>query len=74
MPSRNKNKKIDVYTKNNNQFLHSIGDIRYNDFSSYCVIYNTQYANERRRLYHIRHKNGINIVNSKQYLSANILW
>ena len=67
-----KNKKIDVYTINN-EFLQSIGDIRYNDYPHYCIIYNKKYADERKRLYHIRHKNGINIVNSKQYLSANIL-
>ena len=71
--SKNTNKKIDVYTINN-QFLHSIGDIRYNDYPSYYIIYNKQYADERRRLYHIRHKKGINIINSKQYLSANLLW
>ena len=71
--SKNTNKKIDVYTINN-EFLHSIGDIRYNDYPNYCIIYNKQYADERRRLYHIRHKKGINIINSKQYLSANLLW
>ena len=72
--SKDKNKKIDVYTINND-FLHSIGDIRYNDYPNYCIIYNNkQYADERKRLYHIRHQKGINIINSKQYLSANLLW
>ena len=73
--SKNKGKKIDVYTINN-EFLHSIGDIRYNDYPSYLSTstYNKQYADERKRLYHIRHQKGINIINSKQYLSANLLW
>ena len=71
--SKNKGKKIDVYDIDDN-FLHSIGDIRYNDYPSYLLIYNKQYADERKRLYNIRHKQGINIVNSKQYLSANLLW
>ena len=71
--SKNKGKKIDVYTINN-EFLHSIGDIRYNDHQSYLSTYNKQYADERKRLYHIRHQKGINIINSKQYLSANLLW
>ena len=71
--SKNKGKKIDVYDINN-KFLHSIGDIRYNDYPNYCIVYNKQYADERKRLYHIRHKKNINIVNSKQYLSANLLW
>ena len=71
--SKNKGKKIDVYDINN-EFLHSIGDIRYNDYPSYLSTYNKQYADERKRLYHIRHQKGINIINSKQYLSANLLW
>ena len=71
--SKNKNKKIDVYNIDN-IFLHSIGDILYNDYPNYCIVYNKKYADERKRLYHIRHKKGINIINSKQYLSANLLW
>ena len=71
--SKNKNKKIDVYTINN-EFLHSIGDIRYNDYPSYLSTYNKDYADERKRLYHIRHQKNIKVINSKQYLSANLLW
>ena len=71
--SKNKNKKIDVYTINN-IFLHSIGDIKYNDYPSYLSTYNKQYADERRRLYHIRHQKNINVIKSKQFLSANLLW
>ena len=72
-PSKNKNKKIDVYT-HDGKFLHSIGDILYNDYARYIEMYNLDYANKRRELYHKRHQKGINIVNSKQYLSARILW
>ena len=71
--SKNKGKKIDVYDINN-EFLHSIGDIRYNDYPNYCIVYNKKYADERKRLYHIRHQKNINVINSKQYLSANLLW
>ena len=71
--SKNKNKKIDVYDIND-VLIHSIGDIRYNDYPNYCIVYSKIYADERRRLYYIRHKKGINIINSKQYLSANLLW
>ena len=72
-PSKNKNKKIDVYT-HNNEFLHEIGNILYNDYARYIEMYNLIYANKKRDLYHKRHQKGINIVNSKQYLSARILW
>ena len=71
--STRKNKKIDVYDAHNN-YINSIGNINYNDFGSYLALYNIEYANRRRVLYHNRHKKGINIINSKQYLSANILW
>ena len=71
--SKNKNKKIDVYNFDN-EFINSIGDIRYNDYPNYCIQYNKEYANERRRLYHIRHQKNMNVINSKQYLSGNLLW
>ena len=71
--STDKNKKIDVFTKDG-KFLHSIGDILYNDYARYIEMYNLAYANKRRELYLNRHKKGIDIVNSKQYLSAKILW
>ena len=72
-PSINKNKKIDVFSNSGN-FISSIGDIRYNDYANYCIVDNKQYADERKRLYHIRHQKNINVINSKQYLSANLLW
>ena len=72
-PSKNKDKKIDVFT-HDGEFICSIGDILYNDFSRYIEMYDLTYANKRRELYHKRHQKGINIVNSKQYLSARILW
>ena len=72
-PSKNKDKKIDVFT-HDGKFICSIGDILYNDFSRYIEMYDLTYANKRRELYHKRHQKGINIVNSKQYLAARILW
>ena len=71
--STRKNKKIDVYDAQNN-YINSIGNINYNDYGSYLRIYGQIHADERRKLYHNRHKKGIEIVNSKQYLSAKILW
>ena len=65
-------KKLDVYK--DNVYINSIGDSRYLDYPNYIRVYGQIYANERKRLYHIRHKKGIEIVNSKQYLAANILW
>ena len=70
--SKNKLKKIDVYK--DNLFLNSIGDIRYNDFPHYCIIYNKEYANKRKILYHNRHKKNSDVKYSKQWLALNLLW
>ena len=53
-PSKNPKKKVDVYR--NDVFLHSIGAIGYKDYSQYLKEKGREFADERRRLYHIRHK------------------
>lgn len=55
VPSTNPKKKIDVYQ--DNKKIASIGDIRYKDYPTYLRENGKEYADERRRLYHIRHKN-----------------
>ena len=70
--SKNKLKKIDVYR--DNVYISSIGDIRYNDFPHYCIIYNKEYADKRKLLYHNRHKKNADVKYSKQWLSLHLLW
>ena len=70
--SKNKLKKIDVYK--DNIFLNSIGDSRYNDYPHYCIIYNKEYADKRKLLYHNRHKKNSDVKYSKQWLALNLLW
>jgi hypothetical protein len=53
-PSVKKNKKIDVFR--DGVRVASIGDIKYSDYPHYILSHGLSYANERRRLYHIRHK------------------
>jgi len=53
-PSKHKGKKIDVYK--NGEFLHSIGALNMMDYPSYLEKEGKQKAEERRRLYHLRHK------------------
>ena len=65
-------KKLDVYK--DNVYLASIGDSRYNDYGSYCILFNKEYANERKRLYHNRHKKNSDVKYSKQWLALNLLW
>ncbi len=69
-PSKIKNKKIDVYL--NNKLVASIGDIRYNDYPSYLLI-DKKLAEERRRLYKLRHEKDLNNY-GKGYYEYHILW
>ncbi len=55
-PSFNAKKKIDVYDLNQN-YLFSGGAKGYGDFSTFLKEKGKAFADERRRLYHIRHKN-----------------
>ena len=67
-PSQSKNKKIDVFK--DNKKIVSIGDTRYMDYPSYLAIDKTL-ANERRRLYKIRHKNDKNLAG---FYANKLLW
>ena len=74
--SNMKNKKYKVIIYKNEEKIKTVhfGDSRYNDFIEYNKI-NSKLANERKRLYLLRHKND----NDNNYLIAsfwakNILW
>ncbi len=69
-PSSNKLKKIDVYK--DNKKIATIGDIRYFDYPNYILKKGIEYANERRRLYKLRHKKDKNFKNG--YYADKILW
>ena len=64
-PSHNPSKKIDVFK--DGEFISSIGAIGYMDYPYYIQYYGKKYADERRRLYHIRHR-------SDNSYSSVILW
>jgi len=68
VPSTRKNKKLDVYK--DDHFLASIGDDRYNDFHTYLKNNGKAFAEERRRLYYLRHKR----ETIKENLSKILLW
>jgi len=69
-PSVKKSKKIDVYK--DNKKIASIGDIRFFDFQSYLETKGKKYAEQRRNLYKIRHKNDIN--KGAGFYANKILW
>jgi hypothetical protein len=67
-PSSTKNYKLDVYK--DNKYLTSIGDRDYKDYAIYLEERGEEYANERRRLYKLRHKkDGV-----RERLASAILW
>jgi hypothetical protein len=76
-PSKKKNKKIDVFQldkkKNENIYICSIGSIDYKDYPTYLQE-DKKLAEERRRLYYIRHKNDAYIKGTPGYYAAKILW
>ena len=68
--STNKKKKIDVF-KNNNK-IASIGAIGYNSYPEYIIKKGLSYANQKKKLYKIRHKNDLNSKNG--FYANKILW
>ena len=68
-PSTNNKKKIDVYK--DGKKIASIGDKQYKDYPTY-LLEDKALANERRRLYKIRHKNDLN--KGAGYLANKLLW
>ena len=70
--SKNKKKKIDVYRKS--EKLASIGAIDYLDYPTYINNKGKQYADERRRLYKIRHSKDLKVKDSPGYFANKLLW
>jgi hypothetical protein len=71
-PSTNKKKKIDVFK--GNKKIASIGSITNKDYPTYLNETTKSYADERRRLYKLRHKNDINNKNGNGFFANRILW
>ena len=69
-PSVYKNKKIDVFK--NDVKIASIGAINYLDYPTYIETKGKKYADERRKLYRLRHKKDIN--EGAGFYANKILW
>lgn len=72
-PSKKKFKKIDIFDYNN-QYIMSIGDTRYNDWKSYIKEKGQEYADNRRRLYKIRHERNRHKDGTAAYYADQLLW
>ena len=71
-PSKIKNKKIDVIY--NGDVIASIGDVRFLDYPNHIKKNGLEYANNRRRLYWIRHAKDIKKIGSAGFWAAVLLW
>jgi hypothetical protein len=71
-PSTNKSKKIDVFK--NGQKIASIGAMGYKDYDIHLKESGRAYADERRRLYKIRHKDNRNKIGTPGFFADRILW
>ena len=63
---------IDVFK--NGKKVASVGAIGYGDYPTYLKTKGKAYADERRRLYKIRHKNNRTKRNSNGYYADKLLW
>ena len=68
-PSIKGNFKLDVYSKG--RLIASVGDKRYADYAVYKETKGLAYAEERRRLYMLRHKNDKSL---RGLLALFLLW
>jgi|TARA_R100000149_G_C5824560_1_gene102514 hypothetical protein len=72
-PSSVKGKKIDVFNKKGKK-IASVGALGYMDYPNYIKKRGKKYADERRRLYKIRHKNDRNKRGTNGYYADKLLW
>jgi len=72
-PSDNPKYKIEIYDENG-VFMFYGGSPQYADFPTYMETHGRKYAEERRRLYRLRHKKEIEKVGSRGSIIAELLW
>jgi len=71
-PSVNSKKKIDVFK--DGKKVASVGAIGYKDYPTYTKTKGKAYADDRRRLYKIRHQKNRNKVGTNSYYADKLLW
>lgn len=72
-PSTVEGKKIDVFDKKGKK-LASIGAIGYGDYPTFLKEKGVKYAEERRRLYKMRHEKDRHIRGSAGWYADKLLW
>tara|TARA_A100000171_G_scaffold35511_1_gene34048 strand:+ start:77 stop:352 length:276 start_codon:yes stop_codon:yes gene_type:complete len=71
-PSTRKGKKIDVFK--DGKKVASVGAIGYGDYATFIKEKGREFADNRRRLYKIRHEKNRKKVGTNSYYADQILW
>jgi len=66
--------KIDVFSRETGDYITSIGDRRYKDYITYAEEDGFDKAERQNALYQKRHKRDSEVVGSRGYFAARILW
>jgi len=72
-PSTRKGKKLDVYDRQGN-YITSVGAKGYLDYPTYKKLFGKQVADQRRRLYKIRHQADRSVRRSPGWYADKLLW
>jgi spermidine/putrescine-binding protein len=72
-PSKKKGKKIDVYDNKGN-YITSVGAKGYLDYPNYKKLFGKTVADQRRRLYKLRHQADRIVKGSPGYFADQLLW
>jgi len=72
-PSSKADKKIDVYDRKGN-FVVSVGARGYLDYPIYKKLFGKKVADQRRKLYKIRHARDRKVKGSPGYFADKLLW
>lgn len=72
-PSLKKGKKIDIFDKRGN-YIVSVGASGYLDYPNYLLYYGKKIADERKKLYKLRHKKDRFVKHSAGYYADKLLW
>ena len=65
---------FDFRVRFNDNYICSIGDIRYKDFPTYFKERGAEYAERRRDLYNSRHMKHRDVLGSKSFYASRLLW
>lgn len=74
LPSKVGVHKLDIFDPKMKLYIGSVGDVRYSDYPHYIESHGKQYADQRRRLYKIRHEANRHKIGTPSFWADKLLW